>query len=95
MNFALNHKATCSSQEFDWTTFALADVQYVIEMANKSILKKFKNNKIIKDLRAFQNTIQSSVNSVDVNGYFWLMLVINRLLDDDHSSIKLNNLEQI
>ena len=29
---------------FDWSTFVLADLQYVIEMADKSILKKLKNN---------------------------------------------------
>ena len=93
MNFALHYKGTCGNQDFDWSTFALADLQYVVEMANKSILKKFKRGKIIKDLQAFQRTIQQKLGSMDVNGYFWIMLVINRLLDDDHSSIKLNNLE--
>ena len=38
----------------NWIPFAFADLQYIIEMTNKSILSKLEERQIVNNLKKFQ-----------------------------------------
>jgi hypothetical protein len=56
------------------------------------MLSFLKNKQIVANLKLYESQLRKSLVETDINGYFWIMMTINKLLDDDHSSIRLTNL---